>query len=63
MLRPRWHDALIVSAIVGLLAVDVWALWWDDVRGLLHLGPSQAHDNSPTDTTPPTATGPAANSL
>lgn len=34
MVRPRWHDALIVSAIVGLLAVGVWALWWDDVRGL-----------------------------
>lgn len=34
MVRPRWHDALIVSAIVALLAVGVWALWWDDVRGL-----------------------------
>ena len=33
MVRPRWHDALIVSAIVGLLLVGVWALWWDDVRG------------------------------
>jgi hypothetical protein len=39
MLRPRWHDALIVSAIVALLAVGIWALWWDDVRDLLHLGP------------------------
>jgi hypothetical protein len=34
MVRPRWHDAVIVSAIVGLLAVGIWALWWDDVRGL-----------------------------
>ena len=34
MVRPRWHDTLIVVAIVGLLAVGVWALWWDDVRGL-----------------------------
>lgn len=34
MVRPRWHDALIVSAIAGLLAVGVWALWWDDVRSL-----------------------------
>ncbi|NVB79314.1 MAG: hypothetical protein HOV81_13040 [Kofleriaceae bacterium] len=41
MVRPRWHDALIVSAIVALLAVGVWALWWDDVRGLLHLGPDR----------------------
>jgi hypothetical protein len=39
MLRPRWHDALIVSAIVALLAVGIWAMWWDDVRELLHLGP------------------------
>jgi hypothetical protein len=39
MQRPRWHDALIVSAIVGLLTLGVWALWWDDVRTLLKLGP------------------------
>jgi len=38
MVRPRWHDALIVSAIVGLLAAGVWSLWWDDVRGILRLG-------------------------
>jgi hypothetical protein len=63
MLRPRWHDALIVSAIVGMLLVGVWALWWDDVRGLLHLAPTKSHENSPADTTPPSATGPAANSL
>ena len=34
MRRPRWHDVVIVVAIVNLLAVGVWALWWDDVRGL-----------------------------
>ncbi len=39
MVRPRWHDALIVSAIAALLATGVWALWWDDVRRLLHLAP------------------------
>jgi hypothetical protein len=44
MMRPRWHDALIVVAIVGLLAVGVRALWWDDVRGLLNLGPSGGSD-------------------
>lgn len=37
MTRPRWHDALIVSAIVGLLAAGVWSLWWEDVRSLLKL--------------------------
>jgi hypothetical protein len=41
MLRPRWHDVLIVSAILGVLVVGVWALWWDDVRGILHLGPGE----------------------
>jgi hypothetical protein len=34
MTRPRWHDVLIVVAIVGIGLVGVWALWWDDVRGL-----------------------------
>ncbi|HEY4244072.1 MAG TPA: hypothetical protein VGM88_29870 [Kofleriaceae bacterium] len=38
MVRPRWHDALITLAIVGLAALGVWALWWDDVRSALHLG-------------------------
>ena len=37
MVRPRWHDALIISAIVVLVLVGVWALWWDDVRSALHL--------------------------
>jgi hypothetical protein len=36
--RPRWHDALIVSAILALLVVGVWALWWDDVRTLFDPG-------------------------
>jgi hypothetical protein len=39
MVRPRWHDALIVAAITGLLAMGIWALWWEDVRALLKLGP------------------------
>ncbi|MDQ3368772.1 MAG: hypothetical protein M3680_25360 [Myxococcota bacterium] len=38
MVRPRWHDALIVVAIMALLATGVWALWWEDVRGYLDLG-------------------------
>jgi len=37
MVRPRWHDALIIGGIVALLSVGVWALWWDDVRGYLGL--------------------------
>jgi hypothetical protein len=47
MVRPRWHDALIVCAIVALVAVGVWALWWEDVRGLLHLGPDEGSSVEP----------------
>lgn len=39
MTRPRWHDVLIIAAIAGVLAVGVWALWWDDVRAAFDLGP------------------------
>jgi hypothetical protein len=46
MVRPRWHDALIVAAIVGLLAMGVWALWWDDVRALLKLDPERPSSGS-----------------
>jgi hypothetical protein len=40
MVRPRWHDALIVSAIVALFVVGVWSLWLDDVRSILHMDPA-----------------------
>jgi hypothetical protein len=39
MVRPRWHDALIVAAIVALFVVGVWSLWWEDVQGLLQRSP------------------------
>jgi hypothetical protein len=41
MVRPRWHDVLIVAGIVGLLATGIWALWWEDVRAALKLGPDR----------------------
>ena len=41
MSRSRWPDALVVTGIVALLLAGVWALWWDDVRQLLHLGPAE----------------------
>ncbi len=49
MVRPRWHDVLIVAAIVGLLVVGVWALWWDDVRTALGYPPA---DPTPVDPAP-----------
>ncbi len=44
---------MIVVAIVGLLAVGVWALWWDEVRGFLNLGPGEGSAVDPV----PTASG------
>lgn len=46
MVRPRWHDALIIGAIVTLCVVGIWALWWDDVRGKLGLEPAQGSAES-----------------
>jgi hypothetical protein len=47
MVRPRWHDAVLVAAVLGLLVVGVWSLWWDDVRVILHLGPGSADAPAP----------------
>jgi hypothetical protein len=47
MVRSRWHDALLVTAIVALLVVGVWALWWGDVRRALHLGPGEGSSVAP----------------
>jgi len=49
MTRPRWHDVAIAVAIAALLVVGVWAMWWDDVRDALHLGPGSGSGGSPTD--------------
>jgi hypothetical protein len=53
MVRPRWHDALLIAAVLGLLLAGVWSLWWDDVRSVLHLGPA----GGGSDTAAPTASG------
>jgi hypothetical protein len=47
MVRPRWHDAVIVSAIIVLLAAGVWSLWWDDVRSVLQLDTGSADAAAP----------------
>lgn len=41
MVRPRWHDILIIVGIVGVLFVGIWGLWWGDVRGYLGLEPAK----------------------
>lgn len=45
--RPRWHDAVIVSAIVGVFALGVWALWWDDVRAFMGWKPAEETVKAP----------------
>jgi hypothetical protein len=52
MTRPRWHDVFIVAAVVGVLVVGVWALWWDDVRSALGWGDS-AEEAAPAPITTP----------
>ena len=47
MRRPRWHDAVIVTALLGLLALGVWALWWDEVRAALNLDPPTSDEVAP----------------
>ena len=51
MTRPRWHDAVIIVAIVLLGLVGAWALWWDDVRDHFQLGPGSGSQTLPA---PPT---------
>jgi len=53
MVRPRWHDVLIIGAIVALFSVGVWALWWGDVRAKLGLEPAQGSaETSPAPVVP-----------
>jgi hypothetical protein len=52
MTRPRWHDVLITAAIAGVLAVGVWALWWDDVRSAV------GWDHGSSEPAPVPVTGP-----
>ena len=35
MVRPRWHDALIIIATVVVLSFGAAALWWGDMWGYL----------------------------
>ncbi len=55
MVRPRWHDIVIVAALVGFVAVGVWALWWDDVRTYLHLAPQKPASGSGAEKSAPEA--------
>jgi hypothetical protein len=50
MRRPRWHDVVIVSALIALAATGVWALWWDDVRSFLDLAPAAGSAQAPAPT-------------
>jgi hypothetical protein len=54
MVRPRWHDVLIVVAIVAIGLVGVWALWWDDVRAAWDRGAGSGSQVEPSLNTSPT---------
>ena len=47
MTRPRWHDVLIAASIAGILGLGVWALWWDDVRGMMGWGAGSGTEPTP----------------
>jgi hypothetical protein len=52
MVRPRWHDALIIVALVGVLVVGVCALWWDDVLGILGITSGSGSGDTPPPVVP-----------
>lgn len=52
MVRPRWHDALIIAAIVGVAVVGIWALWWDDVLGVFGITPGSGSAEGPPPVVP-----------
>lgn len=52
MRGPRWHDAILVLGVLGLLAFGVYALWGDDLRDWLWPSSPAAHE------APVTASGP-----
>jgi hypothetical protein len=54
MVRPRWHDVVIVVAIVGVALAGAWALWWDDVRGAVRGKPAIPAGRGDTKTAPAT---------
>jgi hypothetical protein len=45
-MRPRWHDRVIVLAIVALAATGVWTIWGEDLRRLF-AGPEPAEAPAP----------------
>ncbi len=52
MRRSRWHDAVIVAALVALFSGGIWALWWDDVRTALNLDMGDGSAEDPVPVTP-----------
>jgi hypothetical protein len=47
MVRPRWHDALIITALVAVFAAGVCAIWWEDVRGVLGIEAGSGSSEGP----------------
>jgi hypothetical protein len=51
-MRPRWHDRVIVLAIVALAVAGVWTLWGDELVRLFRDEPP-AEAAAPSEVTPP----------
>lgn len=47
MVRPRWHDAVIVLALVALAAVGVAAIWGDSIAEFFGSEPDEAPVEEP----------------
>jgi hypothetical protein len=39
MTRPRWHDALIVAALLLIFLVGVWVVWSADILAWFGITP------------------------
>jgi hypothetical protein len=52
MVRPRWHDVLIIGALVAFIAVGVGVMWWGDVKNLLGIHSGSGSQEGPAVVTP-----------
>jgi hypothetical protein len=47
MVRPRWHDAVIVLALLALTAVGIAAIWGDSIAELFGSEPAAEQSTEP----------------
>jgi hypothetical protein len=52
MVRPRWHDALIITSIIAVLSFGAAAIWWNDVWAFLRSGDGSGTERGTTPVQP-----------